>query len=227
MCQRNQTISATKSPRRSCQPEGVRPRYSERCRSKRTSGECDCDPAWEASVWSTFDKRRSERRSPPNKPRSNGDTNTSASPREDNYEPRLESRSRRPHTPGSRPARAMRGGRSTSRVVAPLSGCLGALGCGFDGGGELDEWDVECAGDLAHGVPAGYGLAELSGDLGLLDACLLAQSLAAARRRAGRVDLQPARPSRLCVLWPYDREVKKAHLGGERTTTGAFLGPIF
>lgn len=39
-------------------PEGVRPRHSERCRSKRTGGECDCDPAWEASVWSTFDKKK-------------------------------------------------------------------------------------------------------------------------------------------------------------------------
>jgi integrase len=39
-------------------PEGVRPRHSERCASKRTGGACDCDPPWEASVWSTFDKRK-------------------------------------------------------------------------------------------------------------------------------------------------------------------------
>jgi integrase len=39
-------------------PEGVRPRHSERCASKRTGGTCDCDPPWEASVWSTFDKRK-------------------------------------------------------------------------------------------------------------------------------------------------------------------------
>jgi integrase len=39
-------------------PEGVRPRHSERCASKRTGGACDCDPPWEASVWSTFDKKK-------------------------------------------------------------------------------------------------------------------------------------------------------------------------
>lgn len=39
-------------------PEGIRPRHSERCRSKRTGGECDCDPPWEASVWSTYDKKK-------------------------------------------------------------------------------------------------------------------------------------------------------------------------
>ena len=39
-------------------PEGVRPRHSQRCRSKRTGGECDCNPPWEASVWSSFDKKK-------------------------------------------------------------------------------------------------------------------------------------------------------------------------
>ena len=39
-------------------PEGIRPRHSERCRSKRTGGECDCDPPYEASVWSTFEKTK-------------------------------------------------------------------------------------------------------------------------------------------------------------------------
>lgn len=39
-------------------PEGIRPRHSERCASKRTGAACDCDPPWEASVWSTFDKKK-------------------------------------------------------------------------------------------------------------------------------------------------------------------------
>ncbi len=39
-------------------PEGMRPRHSEKCASKRTGGACDCDPPWEAWVWSTFDKTK-------------------------------------------------------------------------------------------------------------------------------------------------------------------------
>lgn len=40
-------------------PEGMRPRHSERCASKRTGGgACDCNPPWEAWVWSTFDKKK-------------------------------------------------------------------------------------------------------------------------------------------------------------------------
>ncbi len=39
-------------------PEGMRPRHSERCATKRTGGACDCDPPWEAWVWSTFDKKK-------------------------------------------------------------------------------------------------------------------------------------------------------------------------
>jgi integrase len=39
-------------------PEGIRPRHSERCASKRSGSACDCDPPWEASVWSTFDKKK-------------------------------------------------------------------------------------------------------------------------------------------------------------------------
>lgn len=38
--------------------EGMRPCHSERCATKRTGGACDCDPPWEAWVWSTFDKRK-------------------------------------------------------------------------------------------------------------------------------------------------------------------------
>ncbi|MGA9313211.1 MAG: site-specific integrase [Solirubrobacteraceae bacterium] len=39
-------------------PEGIRPRHSERCATKRDRGDCDCDPPFEASVWSTFDKKK-------------------------------------------------------------------------------------------------------------------------------------------------------------------------
>jgi integrase len=39
-------------------PEGIRPRHSERCASKRCGGACDCSPAWEAWVWSSFDKKK-------------------------------------------------------------------------------------------------------------------------------------------------------------------------
>jgi integrase len=37
--------------------EGL-PAHSQRCASKRTGGACDCDPPWEAWVWSTFDKKK-------------------------------------------------------------------------------------------------------------------------------------------------------------------------
>lgn len=39
-------------------PEGIRPRHSERCARKRRGGDCDCDPPFEASVWSAYDKRK-------------------------------------------------------------------------------------------------------------------------------------------------------------------------
>lgn len=39
-------------------PEGIRPRHSERCASKRHGTNCDCEPTFEASVWSTFDKKK-------------------------------------------------------------------------------------------------------------------------------------------------------------------------
>jgi integrase len=39
-------------------PEGIRPRHSERCALKRGGASCDCDPPFEASVWSAFDKRK-------------------------------------------------------------------------------------------------------------------------------------------------------------------------
>jgi integrase len=39
-------------------PEGIRPRHSERCASKRSGGACDCDPPFEASVWSAYDKKK-------------------------------------------------------------------------------------------------------------------------------------------------------------------------
>jgi integrase len=39
-------------------PEGIRPRHSERCATKRTGSACDCDPAYEAWVWSTFDQKK-------------------------------------------------------------------------------------------------------------------------------------------------------------------------
>jgi integrase len=39
-------------------PEGIRPRHSERCALKRHGTNCDCEPTFEASVWSTFDKKK-------------------------------------------------------------------------------------------------------------------------------------------------------------------------
>jgi integrase len=39
-------------------PEGLRPRHSEKCALKRKRGACDCNPPWEAWVWSTFDKKK-------------------------------------------------------------------------------------------------------------------------------------------------------------------------
>lgn len=39
-------------------PEGIRPRHSERCATKRGRPICDCDPPFEASVWSAFDKKK-------------------------------------------------------------------------------------------------------------------------------------------------------------------------
>jgi integrase len=39
-------------------PEGMRPRHSEGCATKRNGSACDCDPPWEAWVWSTYDKRK-------------------------------------------------------------------------------------------------------------------------------------------------------------------------
>ncbi|HSZ69098.1 MAG TPA: site-specific integrase [Solirubrobacteraceae bacterium] len=39
-------------------PEGLRPRHSEKCALKRNGGACNCNPPWEAWVWSTFDKKK-------------------------------------------------------------------------------------------------------------------------------------------------------------------------
>jgi integrase len=41
-------------------PEGLRPRHSRRCQSRR-GGSCDCDPSWEASVYSTVERRKIRR----------------------------------------------------------------------------------------------------------------------------------------------------------------------
>jgi integrase len=48
------TVAATEPD----SPEGMRPRHSQRCASKRTGRECDCSPPWEAWVWSSFDKKK-------------------------------------------------------------------------------------------------------------------------------------------------------------------------
>ena len=39
-------------------PQGLRPRHSGRCRLKQGGGKCDCDPPWEASVWSPTEKKK-------------------------------------------------------------------------------------------------------------------------------------------------------------------------
>jgi integrase len=38
-------------------PEGIRARHSSWCRSE-SGGDCDCEPKWEASVWSKTDKKK-------------------------------------------------------------------------------------------------------------------------------------------------------------------------
>lgn len=38
-------------------PEGIRPRHSSWCREN-SGGACDCEPKWEASVWSKADKKK-------------------------------------------------------------------------------------------------------------------------------------------------------------------------
>jgi integrase len=50
-----QQVAAAETP---SMPEGIRPRHSERCATKRTKGACDCEPAYEAWVWSTFDQKK-------------------------------------------------------------------------------------------------------------------------------------------------------------------------
>ncbi len=44
-------------------PEGLRRRHSRRCRSKR-GGACDCEPGWEASVYSKIERRKIRRTFP-------------------------------------------------------------------------------------------------------------------------------------------------------------------
>jgi hypothetical protein len=39
-------------------PQAIRPRHSERCASKRSGRACDCDPAREVWVWSSYDKKK-------------------------------------------------------------------------------------------------------------------------------------------------------------------------
>jgi integrase len=55
----NAALSLTPGPQQAARaPEGVRPRHSERCSLKHGGGACDCDPSWEASVWSSIEKRK-------------------------------------------------------------------------------------------------------------------------------------------------------------------------